>query len=36
MPHKLSTLFATNVMERVFDLLGMVSILLMMVVALPN
>jgi uncharacterized protein (TIRG00374 family) len=34
--HKLSTLFATNVMERVFDLLGMVSILLMMVVALPG
>ena len=34
--HKLSTLFATNVMERVFDLLGMVSILLMMVVVLPG
>ena len=34
--HKLSTLFATNVMERVFDLLGMVSILVMMVVALPG
>jgi len=34
--HRVSTLFATNVMERVFDLLGMVSVLLMMVIMLPG
>ena len=34
--HRLSTLFATNVMERVFDLLGMVTILVIMVLALPG
>jgi len=32
---RLSTLFATNVMERVFDLLGLVSILVLMVILLP-
>jgi uncharacterized protein (TIRG00374 family) len=32
---RLTTLFATNVMERVFDLLGMVTILVVMVVLLP-
>jgi len=34
--HRFSTLLATNVMERVFDLLGMVSVLLMMVLFLPG
>ena len=34
--HRISTLFATNVMERVFDLLGMVSVLLIMVMVLPG
>jgi len=34
--HRLSTLFATNVMERVFDLLGMVTILVIMVLMLPG
>ena len=34
--HRLTTLFATNVMERVFDLLGMVTILVIMVVTLPG
>ena len=34
--HRLSTLFATNVMERVFDLLGMVTILILMVLTLPG
>ena len=34
--HRLSTLFATNVMERVFDLLGMVTILVLMVLTLPG
>ena len=34
--HRLSTLFATNVMERVFDLLGMVSVLVIMVFLLPG
>jgi uncharacterized protein (TIRG00374 family) len=34
--HRLSTLFATNVMERVFDLLGMVSVLVIMVFLLPE
>lgn len=33
---RLSTLFATNVMERVFDLLGLVSILILMIVLLPG
>ena len=33
---RLSTLFATNVMERVFDLLGMVTILVVMVLLLPG
>ncbi len=34
--YPLAAVFATNVMERVFDLLGMVSILLLMVLALPG
>ena len=34
--HRVSTLFATNVMERVFDLLGMVSVLVIMVLMLPG
>ena len=34
--HRLTTLFATNVMERVFDLLGMVSVLVIMVFLLPG
>jgi len=34
--YSLSAVIATNVMERVFDLLGMVSILLLMVLALPG
>ncbi len=34
--HRLSTLIATNVMERVFDLLGMVTILVIMVLTLPQ
>jgi len=34
--HRLSTLFATNVMERVFDLMGMVSVLVIMVFLLPG
>ena len=33
---RLSTLFATNVMERVFDLLGLVSILVLMILLLPG
>jgi uncharacterized protein (TIRG00374 family) len=34
--YPLAAVIATNVMERVFDLLGMVSILLLMVLALPG
>ena len=34
--HRVSTLFATNVMERVFDLLGMFSVLIFMVMMLPG
>jgi uncharacterized protein (TIRG00374 family) len=33
---RLTTLFATNVMERVFDLLGMVTVLIVMVLLLPT